>query len=112
MVCFSGTSLILTIIPSIGNDYGEAGAWCWLKNETTAAKVLCSLKYSFDVVSIEVWPLSRTVICFVCKICLEAEHLLLNSSQIYFVSSKVAVIVAFVSIFTSILSMSGATSDH
>lgn len=35
-----GTSLILAIIPSIGNDYGQAGAWCWVQNETNAGKVV------------------------------------------------------------------------
>ncbi|CAM6038639.1 unnamed protein product [Sphagnum compactum] len=35
-----GTSLIMTVIPLIGNDYGPAGAWCWVRTETTAGKVL------------------------------------------------------------------------
>ncbi|KAH7296518.1 hypothetical protein KP509_26G026500 [Ceratopteris richardii] len=35
-----GISLILAIIPSIGNDYGQAGAWCWVQNETVAGKVV------------------------------------------------------------------------
>ncbi|MCO5595017.1 hypothetical protein L7F22_049054 [Adiantum nelumboides] len=40
-----GTSLILAIIPSIGNDYGQAGAWCWLQNETVAGKVVRFLTF-------------------------------------------------------------------
>ncbi|XP_024384343.1 G-protein coupled receptor 1 isoform X1 [Physcomitrium patens] len=35
-----GTSLMMTIIPLIGNDYGPAGAWCWVQSETAAGKVL------------------------------------------------------------------------
>ncbi|KAG0566883.1 hypothetical protein M758_7G087700 [Ceratodon purpureus] len=35
-----GTSLVMTIIPLIGNDYGPAGAWCWVQSETTAGKYL------------------------------------------------------------------------
>jgi hypothetical protein len=30
---------VMTIIPLIGNDYGPAGAWCWVQSETTAGKV-------------------------------------------------------------------------
>ena len=30
---------MMTIIPLIGNDYGPAGAWCWIQSETTAGKV-------------------------------------------------------------------------
>lgn len=30
---------MMTIIPLIGNDYGPAGAWCWVQSETTAGKV-------------------------------------------------------------------------
>lgn len=40
-----GTSLILAIAPSIGNDYGQAGAWCWVQNETKAGKVLRFLTF-------------------------------------------------------------------
>ncbi len=39
VVCGAGTSLIMTVIPLIGNDYGPAGAWCWVRTETTAGKV-------------------------------------------------------------------------
>ncbi|KAG6555569.1 hypothetical protein Mapa_002804 [Marchantia paleacea] len=35
-----GTAFLMTIIPSIGDDYGPAGAWCWVRTETTAGKVL------------------------------------------------------------------------
>eukprot|EP00271_Cylindrocystis_brebissonii_P006505 TRINITY_DN19282_c0_g1_i1.p1 TRINITY_DN19282_c0_g1~~TRINITY_DN19282_c0_g1_i1.p1 ORF type:complete len:328 (-),score=66.66 TRINITY_DN19282_c0_g1_i1:751-1734(-) len=35
-----GTSLVMTIIPSVAQDFGPAGAWCWVQNETLAGKVL------------------------------------------------------------------------
>jgi len=35
-----GTSLVMTIIPSIGDGYGQAGAWCLVKTTSRATKVL------------------------------------------------------------------------
>ncbi|EFJ23056.1 hypothetical protein SELMODRAFT_175383 [Selaginella moellendorffii] len=33
-----GASLIMTVLPSVGTDYGEVGAWCWV--QTKAGEVL------------------------------------------------------------------------
>ena len=30
----------MTIVPSIGSDYGPAGAWCWVQNESETGKLL------------------------------------------------------------------------
>lgn len=35
-----GTSLVMTIIPSIGDGYGKAGAWCLVQTTPRATKVL------------------------------------------------------------------------
>eukprot|EP00850_Spirogloea_muscicola_P016500 SM000134S26943 [mRNA] locus=s134:202027:204822:+ [translate_table: standard] len=40
-----GTSLLMTAIPFIGNDYGPAGAWCWIQNEKMTGKVLRFLTF-------------------------------------------------------------------
>ncbi|KAL2632491.1 hypothetical protein R1flu_003970 [Riccia fluitans] len=34
------TAFVMAIIPSIADDYGPAGAWCWVRNETTTGKLL------------------------------------------------------------------------
>lgn len=39
------SALLMTVIPSIGSDYGPAGAWCWVQNETFAGKVLRFLTF-------------------------------------------------------------------
>ncbi|KAJ7535202.1 hypothetical protein O6H91_12G022400 [Diphasiastrum complanatum] len=35
-----GTSLIMSVLPSIGNNYGLAGAWCWIQTGTRIESVL------------------------------------------------------------------------
>eukprot|EP00897_Mesotaenium_endlicherianum_P006632 jgi/Mesen1/5998/ME000304S05008 len=40
-----GTALVMTLLPSIGADYGPAGAWCWVQNEKLAGKVLRFLTF-------------------------------------------------------------------
>eukprot|EP00245_Coleochaete_scutata_P003058 TRINITY_DN1436_c0_g2_i1.p1 TRINITY_DN1436_c0_g2~~TRINITY_DN1436_c0_g2_i1.p1 ORF type:complete len:317 (+),score=43.52 TRINITY_DN1436_c0_g2_i1:235-1185(+) len=35
-----GTSFVMTVIPMLANDYGPAGAWCWVQNETLSGKLL------------------------------------------------------------------------
>ncbi|GJP29515.1 hypothetical protein CLOM_g16931 [Closterium sp. NIES-68] len=40
-----GTAALMTLIPSVGSDYGPAGAWCWVQNETVTGKVLRFLTF-------------------------------------------------------------------
>ncbi|CAI5493647.1 unnamed protein product [Closterium sp. Naga37s-1] len=40
-----GTAALMTLIPSLGSDYGPAGAWCWVQNETVMGKVLRFLTF-------------------------------------------------------------------
>uniref|UniRef100_A0A0D6R682 G-protein coupled receptors family 2 profile 2 domain-containing protein n=1 Tax=Araucaria cunninghamii TaxID=56994 RepID=A0A0D6R682_ARACU len=35
-----GTSLVMIIIPSIGDGYGQTGVWCWVQTTAKAGKVL------------------------------------------------------------------------
>eukprot|EP00249_Psilotum_nudum_P023414 c28863_g2_i1 orf=473-1414(+) len=44
-----GSSLIMTVIPSIGNDYGQAGAWCWVQSSTKPVKVLRFVTFYFPL---------------------------------------------------------------
>lgn len=30
-ICFAGTSLVMTVMRSIGTDSGRLGAWCWIE---------------------------------------------------------------------------------
>eukprot|EP00270_Netrium_digitus_P019582 TRINITY_DN7753_c0_g1_i4.p1 TRINITY_DN7753_c0_g1~~TRINITY_DN7753_c0_g1_i4.p1 ORF type:complete len:303 (-),score=44.91 TRINITY_DN7753_c0_g1_i4:53-961(-) len=40
-----GTAVAMSVIPMLGTDYGPAGAWCWVQNETMAGKVLRFLTF-------------------------------------------------------------------
>ncbi|XP_011625321.1 G-protein coupled receptor 1 [Amborella trichopoda] len=40
-----GTALVMTVIQSIGNDYGRVGAWCWTQTAGQTGKVVQLLTF-------------------------------------------------------------------